>query len=403
MAQVGGGVGSAAVEGIDLLRGEVRRARAHGDRELQFTDGGLRLDLAWGHPDPTLLPAEELATAAEAVLGDRAWTALSYGASAGSGRLRHALADRLGTAPEEMVVTYGSSGALDLVLGVRAAPGDVVLVEQPTYFLAPRIIADRGLRTVGLPPEAAGDVATAVAETADRLRHEGHAGRILLYVCPTHSNPTGRTMAEAARAALVAAARERDVVIVEDDVYGELGTEAVTPLWRLDPDRVIRLGSFSKTLAPGLRLGFVRAAGPVAAELAGCGLLDSGGGANPLVAAVVGELVTSGAYDTIVARLRATYRERMGVLLGGIPDVALPAGRPTGGYFAWISRPDGSDLVARAAAEGVAVAPAQAFHVAPVTTGAARASCSLLGPADLAEASARLARALGSGGPGDRP
>lgn len=376
------------VPGIDLFLQEVAGV---GPRELQFAPGDHRLDLTWGHPDPTLLPVDELARAAEAVFAGSAWRALSYGTDAGSGRLRHALAGRMGTDPEALVLTYGSSGALDLVLGVRGAPGDVVLVEQPTYFLALRIIADRGLRAVGLPPGA--EVAPALIEVVARLRAEGHRGRTFLYVCPTHANPTGRTLPEDGRRAIVEAAGAADVTIVEDDVYGELGDEDVTPLWALDPERVVRLGSFSKTIAPGLRLGFAHAPPSVAAELAGCGVLDSGGGANPLVAAVMAELVGTGAYDTVVARLGATYRRRMDVLLGQVDDAHLPAGRPTGGYFAWIAGP-GPDLVAAAAAEGVAVAPAQAFHVDPVDGRGARVSVSLLDEADLATASARLATAL---------
>lgn len=381
--------------GIDLFLHEATTAP---HRDLQFSPQAARLDLTWGHPDPTLLPVAELRAAADAVLGADGWRALSYAPSEGSGRLRHALAAHLGTAPGELVVTHGSSGALDLVLGVLSDPGDVVLVEQPTYFLALRIIADRGLRTVGLPPGA--PTPAALEGTVARLRAAGHRGRTFLYVCPTHANPTGRTMAEADRRALVEAAARHDVTVVEDDVYSELGREAVSPLWRLDPERVVRLGSFSKTLAPGLRLGYVRAAPAVATALAGCGVLDSGGGASPLVAAVVAELVGSGAYRTVVDRLGATYRERMAVLLGGIDDAHLPAGRPTGGYFAWISHPvgDDRDLVAGAAAQEVAVAAAQAFHVDPVDRRAARISCSLLGPDDLAEASARLGRVLGSGG-----
>ncbi|HEX7131756.1 MAG TPA: PLP-dependent aminotransferase family protein [Iamia sp.] len=383
--------------GIDLFLDEVAAA---GPPELQFADGGHRLDLTWGHPDPTLLPVDELQTAVDAVLSDRGWRALSYGISEGSGRLRHALARRLGTTPEELVVTYGSSGALDLVLGVRGRPGDVVLVEQPTYFLALPIITDRGLDAVGLPP--GGHLPTAVAEAVGRLRTDGHRGRTFLYVCPTHANPTGRTLSEDDRRALVATARDHDVTIVEDDVYSELGTEAVSPLWSLDPERVVRLGSFSKTLAPGLRLGFARTAPETAAELAACGVLDSGGGANPLVAAVVAELIESGAYDRIVGRLGATYRERMGALLAGIDDAHLPAGRPTGGYFAWITASAG-DVVARAADEGVVVAPARAFLVDAVAPRSARISCCLLDVEDLAEASTRLGRILGSGRSGDRP
>jgi DNA-binding transcriptional MocR family regulator len=388
------------VAGIDLFLHEVATAP---HRDVQFVPRAERLDLTWGHPDPTLLPAAELATAAEAVLGERGWRALSYGTSEGSGRLRHALAERLGaTTADEVVLTYGSSGALDLVLGVAGAVGDVVLVEQPTYFLARGIIVDRGLRAVGLPPGAG--PATALPDAVARLRADGHRGRTFLYVCPTHANPTGRTLGQAERRDLVTVAAAHDVTIVEDDVYSELGTDPVTPLWALDPERVVRLGSFSKTIAPGLRLGFVRAPAPLAAGLAASGVLDSGGGANPLVAAVVAELIGTGAYDAVVARLGATYRRRMAVLLAPIGDAHLPAGRPTGGYFAWVEGADG--LVERAAAAGVAVAPAAPFHVDPVDGRAARVSVSLLDDADLAEAGARLADAVtgptGSGGPQGR-
>jgi 2-aminoadipate transaminase len=382
------------VAGIDLFLEEVAAAPV---ADIQFAPTADRLDLTWGHPDPTLLPVDELAVAAEHVLTDRPWRWLSYGAAAGAGRLRTALASHLGTTPDRLALTYGSTGALDLVLGVLGEPGDVVLVEQPTYFLVFGIVADRGLRTVGLPPGV--DAAGALADRVGALRAEGRRGRTFLYVVPTHANPTGATVPEADRRALVEAAAAHDVTVVEDDVYSELGTEEVTPLWRLDPERVIRLGSFSKTLAPGLRLGFVQAAPERVAALAASGFLHSGGGASPLVAAIVADLLETGAYAGVVARLGTTYRERMAALLGAVPDAHLPAGRPTGGYFAWVAGDDG--LVERAAAEGVAVAPAAAFHVDPVAPAAARVSCSLLGPDDLAEASVRLARALtdpGSGG-----
>lgn len=389
--------------GIDLFLAEVAARGA--DRDIQFVPRAERYDLTWGHPDPTLLPVDELAAAAERVLTDRPWRWLSYGTAAGAGRLREVLAARLtdqgaATTATEVVLTYGASHGLGLALGVLGDPGDVVLVEQPTYFLAMAIVADRHLRLVGLPPATAS--AAALATTVDRLRAEGHAGRTFLYVCPTHANPTGRTMPSAERRALVAAAADHDVTIVEDDVYAELGDEPVPPLWALDPERVVRLGSFAKTIAPGLRLGYVRTTAARARSLAADGVMDSGGGATPLVAAIVADLIETGAYDRIVAGLGATYRRRMTALLSAVDDEHLPSGRPTGGYFAWVSGSDG-DLVAEAAAVGVAVAPAQGFHVDPVGPEAGRISCSLLGEDDLAEASVRLARVLGSGVPGDRP
>lgn len=385
------------MDGIDLFLAEVATAE---QRELQFAPHVPRLDLVWGHPDPTLLPTDELRAAADAVLGDRGWRQLSYGISEGSGRLRHALAGRLGARADELVVTYGSSGALDLALTVLSEPGDVVLVEQPTYFLALRIIADRGLRIVGLPPGA--EPVAAVAGAVDRLRADGHRGRTFLYVCPTHANPTGATMPIATRRELVATAREHDVTIVEDEVYAELGTDPPPTLADLDPEHVVRLGSFSKTIAPGLRLGYVRTSAARAGAMAASGVLDSGGGANPLVAGIVAELIATGAYDRIVDRLGAAYRERMAALLSRIDDAHLPAGRPIAGFFAWIRATDG-DLVAAAAEVDVAVAAAAPFCVDPIAPTHARVSCSLLGPADLAEASGRLASVLGSGASSDRP
>ncbi|QYG93741.1 PLP-dependent aminotransferase family protein [Iamia sp. SCSIO 61187] len=388
------------MDGIDLFLDEVATAR---HRDIQFTPHTDRLDLTWGHPDPTLLPVDELRTATDAVLSDRGWRALSYGTSEGSGRLRHALAERLAvhapTTSDDLIVTYGSSHALDLVLAQTGYEDDVVLVEQPTYFLALEIIAERRMRAVGLPART--PAADSLADTVGRVRAGDPHRRIYLYLSPTHGNPTGRTMPEDERRTLVEVARDNEVTIIEDDVYGELGDEPVTPLWALDPERVIRLGSFSKTIAPGLRLGFVRVVAD-AAEMATNAVLHSGGGANPLVAGIVAELIESGAYDRIVGRLGRTYRERMAVLLGRIDDAHLPAGRPTAGYFAWIKATEG-DLVAAAAEVGVALAAPGLFCVDPVGPTAARASCSLLGPADLAEASARLAGVLGSGGPGDRP
>jgi DNA-binding transcriptional MocR family regulator len=377
------------VDGIDLFLDEVAGAE---HRDIQFVPKAERYDLTWGHPDPTLLPVDELRVAADAVLSHRGWQALSYGTSEGAGRLRHALAERLGrgTTADELVVTHGSSGALDLVLGLVSEPGDVVLVEQPTYFLALRIIADRRLRIVGLPPGA--HLAPAVAEAAT-----AHGGRTFLYVIPTHANPTGRTLGLDERRALVATAAEHDVTIVEDEVYAELGTEVLPSLADLDPERVVRLGSFSKTIAPGLRLGYVRTTAERAAALAGCGVLDSGGGINPFVAGIVADLMETGAYGRIVDRLGATYRERMAVLLGTIDDAHLPAGRPTAGFFAWIRAAQG-DLVAAAADVGLAVAPASSFCVDRIAPTHARVSCSLLGPADLAEASARLASVLAGRG-----
>src|SRR5262245_51312399 len=182
--------------GAALLAAEAKRAGEHGaDVQYSHTDGVI--DLTWGHPDPSALASGVVAEATASVLAAEGWKVLTYGAPAGAMAVREAIAEHDSAVDhpidaDEVLITAGSSGALDLILSLRTVPGDVVFVEQPTYFLALRIFGDHGLRVIGL----AGDASGPDPHDLDRLAREHRAaGRTcLLYLVTTFANPTGRCL-----------------------------------------------------------------------------------------------------------------------------------------------------------------------------------------------------------------
>jgi DNA-binding transcriptional MocR family regulator len=372
------------------------------------------LDLGWGHPDPALLPLAALRRAAVAALDRFGTDALEYGHPAGAGPLLEWLIGHIsraeGRAPasDEILITPGLSGGLDQVIAAVTRPGDVILVESPTYHLALRVLQDRGLDLIPVPADDDGLLVDALADRLSALRRAGRSPRAL-YLVPTFNNPTGASLAPARRAALVALAAAEELLILEDDVYRELAYDAPAPpsLWSLAPPGVVaRLGSFSKSLAPGLRLGWLTAGRDLVARLVGGGLLDSGGGHNHYAALVVAALCASGAFETHVERLRAEYRARRDALAAALPT-ALPPGAsfrlPGGGYFIWLTLPPfplgdprGDPLALRALAEtaGVSFVPGARFHSDGAGQSRLRLAFSFYAPNQLAEAARRLGRAL---------
>ena len=234
---------------------------------IQFVERPGIIDLGWGHPDPTLVPVDPLRTAAGRALDRYGPDALAYGTPAGPGPLIEAIRERLrvtdgrAPAPDEVLITGGTSPALDQVATLLTEPGDVVLVEVPTYHLAIRIFRDHPLRLVPIPSDADGLRPDAVAAALRDVREGGDRPR-LLYTVPTHHNPTGRTLLATRRSELVALAEREGITIVEDDAYRELSYDGPPPpsLWSLGaPGTVVRLGTFAKSIAPGMRVGFATA------------------------------------------------------------------------------------------------------------------------------------------------
>lgn len=362
------------------------------------------IDFGVGHPAAELLPRTILQEAAAQRLAQPDASLLQYGLEQGDAYFRLALAEfltRHGLGPlgyEDLFVTCGASLALDLICTLYTQPGDTVLVEEPTYFLALRIFADHRLRVLSIPCDEQGLRLDTLAET---LAHERPA---LLYVIPTHQNPSGATLPLARRQRLVELAQAHDFLIVADEVYHLLSYGVTSPPPALASfaagGRVLSLGSFSKILAPGLRLGWVQAAPNHIARLVQSGLLDSGGGLNPFTSGLVRVALEEGRQDAYLAQLKTTYAARSAALnaalrreLGGQVHFV----EPQGGYFFWLRLAEGLDataLLARAQAYGVGFRPGVRFSSRDGLHNYLRLSFAYYEEPQLAEGAARLARLL---------
>lgn len=359
------------------------------------------IDLGIGHPGPELLPMQIMEAAARHRFAAGDPNVLQYGAEAGNPFFRAALAgfltEQYGAPadPDSLFVTNGVSQALDLICTLWTQPGDTVLVEEPSYFLALRIFADHGLRVVSAPMDDHGLDLNAVAEIARRERPR------LLYTIPAYQNPSGVTLAGERRAALVALCRELGMTLVADEVYHLLGYGGAPPpplaAWAHEP-AVLALGSFSKILAPGLRLGWVQAAPANLARLTGSGLLDSGGGLNPFTSALVQSVLELDLLAPYIQRLRAVYARRRMVLAAA---VGRECGRrvrvPDGGYFLWLECGNGVDtetLAARAQAAGVGFRAGVKFSSRGGLRSALRLSFAYYDLPELEEGARRLGMAL---------
>lgn len=350
-------------------------------------------DLGWGHPRPDLLPLAGWARATTKALQTYGWQALTYGHPAGPAPLIEWLCERAGdTVPAQVFVTAGASHALALVAEVLTQPGDVVLVDSPSYHLAFPILADRGVRLVRAPADDRG-LDPARLPPSDRAP--------LLYLVPTFANPTGRSLPDDRRRALADLARRGAVTIVEDDTYRDLAYDSPAPdsLWRLAGGRgVVRIGSFAKTVAPGLRLGWLSGDPGLVDRLSRLGYVHSGGGVNHTTALAMAAFGRDGDYDRHLARLRSAYREQRDALAGALAEHGLPVEAPGGGWFVWVPLPDGvsaTRLLPVAERHGVSFVPGPQFYV----DGAGgddrvRLSFSRLPGPDLAAAAERLAAAV---------
>lgn len=369
------------------------------------------IDLAWGHPDPDLLPVNELRAAADRAMDRHGHDMLAYGNPAGPPPLVDFICNRLlqtdarAPIPAEVVITGGASQGLDLLATLLLAPGDTVLVDVPTYHLAVRILRDHPVRLVGVPSDASGIVLDDLTQVVAHLRSQGRRPRFL-YTIPTFHNPTSRSLPHERRAELVAIAAREELLIVEDDTYRELSYDGPPPasLWALDPSAsVIRLGSFAKSVAPGLRVGYATAPPGVVAQMVTSGLLDSGGGTSHFAATVLAEYAAAGDYARQVERLRAAYRERRDRLLRSLADhmpEAVSWSRPAGGYFVWLQLAEGisaEKLLPIARAGGIGFLPAHEFFMdRRESPEALRLAFSMYPPAMLDEAGVRLASSIAS-------
>ncbi|MGP3949253.1 aminotransferase-like domain-containing protein [Streptomyces sp. 7N604] len=361
------------------------------------------ISFAGGLPAPELFDTGGLCAAFQQVLGaDSARRSLQYSTTEGEPGLRAAVAARLtgrglATDAEQLLITSGSQQGLTLLATALLEPGDVVLAEDPGYLAALQCFAFAGARVVPVPCDDEGLDPAALEELVDRERPK------LLYLVPTFQNPTGRTLPAARRRAVAEVAARRGLWIVEDDPYGELRYDGEPVPWISSyeeaADRTALLGSFSKIMAPGLRLGWLRA--PAALRRA-CVVAKQSADLHTSTVdqAAAARYLAEADLDTHLARVQRAYRKRRDALLAGLPD-ALPVGsrwtRPEGGMFVWATLPEGHDAAAllRTAVEhDVAYVPGAPFYAGPADPATLRLSFTTHTPDEIAEGLRRLAKVM---------
>jgi DNA-binding transcriptional MocR family regulator len=331
------------------------------------------VSLAGGMPNVSALPLDAMAELVAQLVGRDGARALQYGSAQGDPALREAICEVMALEgvrgrPDDVVVTVGSQQALDLIARIFIDPGDVVVTEGPTYVTAIGTFAAYQSEIVHVPMDPDGVDPQALRETLARLAAAGRTVK-LFYTVPTFQNPTGVTLAPHRRLEVLEICREAGVLVVEDNPYGLLNYDAapMTALRGLsEPDGVLYLGTFSKSLAPGLRVGWVLAPPAVRDRLvlaAESAMLSHSAFAQMLVE----RYLRTQPWADQVKVFREMYRERRDVMLAtltaSMPE-AVSWTTPEGGFFVWLTLPDGVDakeMLPRAIAARVAYVPGTGF------------------------------------------
>lgn len=338
-----------------------------------------RFSFVGGHNDPDSVPAAGLAEAAVTSIGRRGRDIASYnlgGSPLGLQELRDVIADTLSTRAsmacdtDQVLVTSGSLQALDLVNGLFLEPGDTVLVEEATYGGTLTRLAALAVRAVGVPLDEDGLVPGGVSETLDRLAAEGVRPKFL-YTIPTVQNPTGTVLGVERRRELLAIARDRDLVVFEDDCYADLTWSGERPpaLRSLDggSDHVVYCGSYSKTIAPSIRIGFIVADGSVIAQLSA---LKTDGGTGALEQLALAEYAAA-SFDAHVDALTSALETKCDAMIDAVRSRfgdAVEVRRPEGGIYVWLRfgpEVDTTALVEPAAAAGIEFNPGAGWMTDP--------------------------------------
>jgi 2-aminoadipate transaminase len=376
---------------------------------LKVTEQPGMISFAGGLPAPECFPAEEIAVAAERVLAREAARVLQYGPTEGFPPLRQFLTELmrgrgLPITADQLLITNGSQQGLDMIGRLLIDPGDPVLVENPTYVGALQAFRPYRPRFVTLPMDDQGLRIEGVEQALSDLAAAGQRPKFL-YTVASFQNPTGVTLSAERRHALIELAARYDVPIVEDDPYGELrySGEAPPPLAAIDiarsgaPRQVLYLSTFSKLLAPGLRIGW--AVGPEALMRRMVQLkqgLDLHTGS--LGQAIAYESCHDGLLTRQILKIRAIYHERRDAMLSTL-DRYMPAGtrwtRPDGGMFLWITLPEHfntTELLPHALDKLVAFVPGGAFHANGGGENTMRLNFSFSSPATIVDGVQRLAQ-----------
>lgn len=331
---------------------------------LKVTERPGIISLAGGLPSPKTFPISAFAEACANVLHKDGQAALQYAASEGYGPLREAVCDMLPwkVDPAQVLITTGSQQGLDLIAKVLLDPGSRVLVETPTYLGALQAFSPMEPEPVSVASDDEGVVVEDLVAKSKDAR--------FVYLLPNFQNPTGRTMTEERRAAVSEAAAKAGLPIIEDNPYGELWFDEAPPLplAARNPEGCIYLGSFSKVLAPGLRLGFLVAPKAIYPKL-----LQAKQAADLHTPSfnqrMVSEVMKDGFLGRHVPTIRALYKRQRDVMLAALTremaGLQVEFNKPNGGMFLWLRLPPGVDSVAllpKAVDRGVAFVPGLPFY-----------------------------------------
>jgi 2-aminoadipate transaminase len=392
-----------------LFASRTRAMKSSAMRDLMaITERPEVISLAGGLPDTSTFAAESFASIMAKVAVDSTAAALQYGPTEGlaitKDAIRHVMAaEGADVDPEDILVTTGGQQVIDLVCKTLIDPGDVIVAEAPTYPGAIPAFSSYQADVVQIEMDADGMPIDVLEETLDQLEREGRRPKFI-YTIPNFQNPGGVTMSLPRRKRLVEVAAEREILVLEDNPYGLLRYEG-EPLPTLislagGGEYIIYLGTFSKILSAGLRLGWAVAPAPVLAKM-NLGKQGTDLCSSSLTQFFVAQYFAEGQWEPYLQSLRALYRGRRDTLLGALAD-HFPAQatwtEPQGGLFVWATLPDfldTTDLLARALQRNVAFVPGRAAYVDGRGGSSMRLNFSGVSDADIREGVRRIGEVVG--------
>ena len=353
------------------------------------------ISFARGIPGPDLLPTEAFGAAAQAAAAHDGARALNYGPPSGYPPLRDWVAGRHDVAPERIVLTTGSLQGFHFVAHHFVTEGATFFIEAPCYDRSVGILRALGAKAVAIPQTGEGLDVDALT-----VALEGTPGPKIVYTIPTFQNPSGRTLGRASRDRLLDVARSTGTVVLEDDPYGLLRFEGedLPTLFELSGGESLFLSSFSKTVAPGIRVGYVilpeSLVGAVERQV-----LENYVSPSIFVQAALAEFVAGGRFERNIETVREGLRIRRDAMLGALErELSGQAewNRPEGGYFLWLDLPgvDAAALMGRAAAEGVTFVKGADFFLSGGGEESVRLAFSFATADEIGEGVARLAASV---------
>ncbi|MCU1404265.1 MAG: PLP-dependent aminotransferase family protein [Glaciihabitans sp.] len=330
------------------------------------------VSLAGGMPFVSALPQDLVTGAMERVMRDSGPTALQYGSGQGVPALREQILDVMALEGiranvDDIVVTTGSQHALELVTKLFINPGDVVLAEGPSYVTAMVVFRSFQAKVEHVEMDEFGLVPEALRQRIAALKSEGQRIKFL-YTVPTFSNPAGVTLTWERRLEILEIARSNDILVLEDNPYGLLYFDGPPPhaMRSVEEDGVVYLGTFSKTLAPGFRVGWVLAPHAIREKVI---LANEAAVLSPssFTQMIISEYLSTADWRGQIDTFRGVYRERRDAMLQALDDYLpdLSWTNPTGGFYVWLTLPDNLDsksMLPRAVKELVAYTPGTAFY-----------------------------------------